>query len=180
MTATEETVKNWLQKLTEDELYEMFSAHIRDIYSVDGLYFLEIEKRFGTQAAIDIDSAVWKIMGIIEMKRLMKVFKPDEGRPFDTFVRIMKSTSWWLDLEDKEITYQPDEQRLILKNRSCRVQKNRIGKDLSEFKCKPVRMGFMKAFAETYSPKINVECITCHPDEHPDDLWCHWELSMIE
>lgn len=178
MSASNVTFKDLLKTLSEDELVEMFSAHIRDIYSVDGLYFLEIEKHFGTRAAIDIDTAVWKVMGIIEMKRLMKVFKPDNHRSFDTFVKIMKATSWWLDLDDKEITYLPEEKRLILKNRSCRVQKNRIEKGLPEFKCQPVRMGFLKAFAETYNTKINVCCKICHPEPHPDDLWCHWELSM--
>jgi hypothetical protein len=51
-------------------------------------------------------------------------------------------------------------------------------KGLDEFGCKPVRFGFLKAFAKEFNPDIVVNCNVCPPDEHPDDLWCEWEFKM--
>lgn len=170
----------WLKSLPEKQLLDLFFVHVRNMWAVDGLYFLGIEKREGNEAAVEIDTEVWQIMGAIEMKRLLEVFEVDDNRPFDKFVTIMKSTAWWLDLEDKSLEYYPDESKLILSNHKCRVQNNRMGKGLPEFPCKSVRLGFLESFARTYNDRISATCKTCPPDEHGDDLWCQWEFRMLE
>ena len=83
-----------------------------------------------------------------------------------------------MDLEDKEIEVMKD--HAILRNVRCRVQNTRLKKGLSEFGCKPVRFGFLKAFANEINPAIKVSCSMCPPDEHPEDLWCEWEFRLSE
>jgi len=180
MTNARDTDIDWLKNLPDDQLLDLFFVHIRDMWAVDGLYFLGIESRFGTESAVEIDSEVWKILAKIELKRLLEVFKVDKSRPFESFMTLIKASGWWLDLEDKTMEYIPDQKKLICTNHKCRVQLTRLKKGLSEFNCKPVRLGYIEAFAKTYNPNIKVNCITCPPDEHPEDLWCKWELIMIE
>ena len=33
-------------------------------------------------------------------------------------------------------------------------------------------------FASAYNRKIKTTCISCPPDEHPPDEWCHWLLEI--
>jgi hypothetical protein len=77
---------------------------------------------------------------------------------------------------DKDIILKKD--TAILRNVKCRVQNTRINKNLNEFGCKPVRWGFLKAFANEFNPNIEVLCNVCPPDDHPDDLWCEWEFRI--
>ncbi|MCK4435967.1 hypothetical protein KAU87_04060, partial [Candidatus Bathyarchaeota archaeon] len=59
-----------LRKLPREKLLELFFLQVKNLWRVDGLYFLGIEKQFGTEAATEIDSDCWKIMGKIEAREL--------------------------------------------------------------------------------------------------------------
>lgn len=163
--------------MTREDLIDLLFLHMRNLYAVDGLYFLGIEERYGTQAATEIDANVWKRMGTIEARRLKKRLGI-QGRDIGTLMRAMRLTSWSLDIEDKEI--EVDGNRGIIRNRNCRVQTTRARKGLKEFPCKNVRFGFMKSFAEEFNPEIKVKCVVCPPDERPEGLWCEWEFALRE
>jgi hypothetical protein len=90
-------------------------------------------------------------------------------------IKALRLSSWALDIENKE--YEIGEKEAIIRNTNCRVQNTRIKKGLTEFPCKQVRSEFMRAFAKEFNPNIQVECILCPPDKHPDNLWCEWKFS---
>jgi len=150
--------------------------HLRDMWAVDGLYFLEIEKRYGTNVAAEIDKKVWSVMGKIEARRLKKLFNINND-DIKTMINALRLSGWWLDLEDKEMLII-NEKKAIIRNLSCRVQKTRIKKNLGEFPCKPVRLAFLKSFTAEFNPGIIVKSNICPPDKHPDDLWCEWEFKI--
>jgi len=145
------------------------------MWAVDGFYYLGIEEKWGTEAATEVDRKVWEVMGKIEARKLKKFFNI-KGNDIPSMMKAVQYSGWALDLEDKEVVVE--ENRGIIRNVKCRVQNTRIKKDLDEFGCKPVRWGFLKAFAKEFNPDIVVNCNICPPDEHPDDLWCEWEFKM--
>jgi len=149
--------------------------HLRNMWAVDGLYYLGIEESFGTEAATEIDRKVWDVMGRIEALRIKKLFDIT-GTDIKSMIKALGYSGWALDLEDKEITVEKN--KAIVKNIKCRVQNTRIKKGLTEFGCKPVRFGFLKAFAKEFNPNIVVKCNVCPPDEHPKNLWCEWEFTL--
>ncbi len=149
--------------------------HLRDMWAVDGLYYLGIEEKFSTEAATEIDRGVWKVMGKIEARRIKKLFEIN-GDDIESMIKALRYSGWALDLEDKEIVVEKN--RAIVRNIKCRVQNTRISKGLSEFGCKPVRHGFLQSFAKEFNPKIEVNCNVCPPDKHPEDLWCEWEFIL--
>src|SRR4030042_988781 len=61
-----------LEKMPTEKLLDYFFLQIRNLWRVDGLYFLGVEKRFGTEVATEIDAAVWETMAAIEAKSLQK------------------------------------------------------------------------------------------------------------
>ncbi|MFQ6061375.1 MAG: DUF6125 family protein [Thermoplasmata archaeon] len=167
----------WLKELPKEEIINLMFLHIRNLWAVDGVYFLGIEERFGTEAATEIDAEVWERMAVIEARRLKRRMGVS-GRDILSFLQALRSTSWSLDLEDKEINIE--ERRILFRNRRCRVQKTRISRGLDEFACKEVRYSWMKAFAKELNPSISVQCTVCPPEEHPEDLWCEWVFVLEE
>ena len=168
--------REMLVKMPMEKLLDFFFLQIRNLWRVDGLYFLGIEKRFGTDAATEIDAGVWEIMAKIEAKSLRKTFQVGENPDVPTIMELLQKSSWALDQPFK--TFEVSDKRATLSIDRCRTQEARLKKGLSEFPCKKVRFGYLKNFAKTLNPKVEVNCLVCPPDKHPKDLWCKWEFKL--
>lgn len=151
--------------------------NLRNMWTVDGLYYLFIEEKYGTKEATEIDRKIWEIMGKIEARKIKELLNI-KGKDIPSVMKALSYSGWSMDLEDKDIEIK--ENKGIIRNIKCRVQNTRISKGLSEFGCKPVRWGFLKAFAKEFNPKIKVECNICPPDQHKDNLWCEWIFTLEE
>ena len=172
-----ETDKKLISKIPKEKIADFIFMHLRNMWAVDGLYYLGIEEKMDTETATEIDRKVWEVMGKIEAKRIKKLFDIKDN-DIPTVMNALKYSGWSLDLEDKEVIIEKD--RGIIRNVKCRVQNTRLKKGLIEFGCKPVRWGFLKSFAHEFNPNIVVKCNVCPPDEHPDDLWCEWIFEIKE
>ncbi|HPV97517.1 MAG: DUF6125 family protein [Spirochaetota bacterium] len=55
--------------------------------AIDGLWFLELEKRFGFEKALEIDLEVWKSYGVVLLKRIARMnnvaLDPGKIMPFE-------------------------------------------------------------------------------------------------
>lgn len=168
--------REMLAKMPMEKLLDFFFLQIRNLWRVDGLYFLGIEKRFGTEAATGIDAGVWETMAQIEAKSLQRMFKVGENPDVHTIIELLRRSSWALDQPFK--TVEISDKKATLSVDRCRTQEARLGKGLGEFPCKKVRFGYLKNFAITLNPKVEVNCTVCPPDKHPKDLWCKWEFTL--
>jgi hypothetical protein len=157
-------------------LLDSFFLQIRNIWRVDGLYFLGIERKFGTEAATEIDAGVWESMAAIEAKSLQRMFKISENPSVATIIDLLRKSSWALDQPFK--TIEAGDKRATLSIDRCRTQEARLSKGLCEFPCKKVRFGYLRNFAKTLNPKVEVNCLVCPPDKHPKDVWCKWEFRL--
>jgi hypothetical protein len=168
--------RNMLAKMSKEKLLDYFFLQIRNLWRVDGLYFLGIEKKFGTEPATEIDAGVWETMAAIEAKSLQKMFNVGENPDVSTIMNLLCKSSWALDQPFKTIEVIGN--RAVLSINRCRTQEARLNKGLDEFPCKKVRFGYLKNFAKTLNPKVEVNCLICPPDKHPKDLWCKWEFTL--
>ena len=166
--------RDFLNTKSKEELIELLFLHMRNLWAVDGLYFLGIEEKFGTEQATEIDKNVWQTMGKIEARKLKSFM--NLGNDIESLITALRTTSWALDLEDKE--FELSENRAIIRNIKCRTQLTRLNKNLTEFPCKPVRYGYLQAFAKEFNPKIKTICRVCPPDKHEQNLWCEWEFTL--
>ncbi len=164
-----------ISDIPKDKLADFIFMHLRDMWAVDGLYYLGIEEAFGTEAATEIDRKVWEVMGKLEARRIRNLFDITSD-DISSMIQGLRLSGWALDLEDKEIVVGKD--HAIVRNVRCRVQNTLLKKRLPEFSCKPVRFCFLKSFAIEFNKDIEVICKVCPPDKHPDDLWCEWEFKM--
>ena len=177
MYAGREADRKLLMEMEQDRLIDLLFVQMRNLWTVDGLYFIGIEDKFGTESATEIDRKVWEAMGKIEARRLKENLGL-KGNDIPSVMEALKMTGWSLDLENKEIIVSEDVG--IFRNTNCRVQKTRVKKGLGEFPCKMVRWSYLKAFAAELNPNIEVECKVCPPDVHQDNLWCEWVFKIKE
>ena len=168
--------REMLAKMPMEKLLDFFFLQIRNLWRVDGLYFLGIEKKFGTEAATEIDAGVWESMAAIEAKVLQKTFQVGENPDIPVIMDLLRRSSWALDQPFK--TVEIGSNRATLSIDRCRTQEARLGKGLGEFPCKQVRFGYLKSFAKTLNPEVEVKCLICPPDKHPKNLWCKWEFTL--
>ena len=163
-----------LTRLTKKKLLDLLHFQIRNIWRVDGLYFLGIEKEFGTQAAAKIDEECWKAMGTLEARQL-KEFLGTKQWSIPKIMEALELTSWALDQRHREVRVGKDQARFRVV--SCNTQLTRIRKGLTEFPCRPVREGYLNAFVKELDPSVVVTCKICPPSAHPENAWCEWEFS---
>jgi hypothetical protein len=164
-----------LNKMSKEDLLSLFHMHIRNLWRVDGLYFLGIEEKFGTEAATQIDTNCWKVLGKLEareLKNLLRIEKND----IPSFMHALRNTSWSLYQEEKQSEVLGS--RAIYRVVKCRTQETRVSKSLGIFPCKNVRFTYLKSFAEEFNPDIEVKCQVAPPDERPKGVWCQWEFTL--
>jgi len=168
--------REMLAEMPTEKLVDFFFLQIRNLWRVDGLYFLGIEKEFGTEAATQIDARAWQIMAQIEARSLRKMFQVDENADIPTIMGLLSKSSWALDQPFK--TVKVSNKKAVLSIDRCRTQEARLKRGLGEFPCKRVRFNYLKNFAKTLNPNVDVNCIVCPPDKHPTNLWCKWEFRL--
>lgn len=168
-----------LLTLEPGKMAELLLAHTRTVFRVDGLYFLGIEKRFGTEAATEIDRECWAVMGTLEARALKKLLPP-VGSGIENFVNALLLTSWSLDQPHKEVNVEPEKGRARYRVKKCMTQHARLKKDLSVFPCKPVREGYLRSFTREFDPTIQLVSAQAPPDQRPEDLWCEWIFEESE
>lgn len=163
-----------LSSLDKWELVDLLLFNIRNVWRVDGLYFLGIEEKFGTEDATEIDKKCWEYLAKVEARYLKEMFSLEDS--LEGLSKALRLTSWALDHPSKEMEIK--DEVLTLRITECHTQKTRVEKGLKEFPCKSVRLNYLKTFVEGFSQNINISCNVCPPDEHPNDLWCEWEFKM--
>ena len=167
--------REMLNAMSKEKLLDLFFLHIKNLWRVDGLYFLGIEEKFGTDAATEIDADCWRLMGKLEARDLKDAFGFKEVS-VASLLDLLQKTSWALDQASKEVEVAAN--RGVFRVIKCRTQETRIRKGLGIFPCKRVRFGYLKSFAEELNPEIEVVCRVCPPGERPDGVWCEWEFRL--
>jgi len=167
--------REMLQAMPKDKLLNLFFLHIRNLWRVDGLYFLGIEEKFGTEAATEIDIACWKLMAKLEARDLKALLEMKQN-DIPAFMYTLRNTSWALNQKEKEV--EVSKQKGVFRVVKCRTQLTRLRKGLEIFPCKQVRFTYLKAFAEEFNSNIKVECRFCPPEKRSENVWCEWEFKL--
>jgi len=175
MNSANEQDRQMLKAMSKEKLLDLFFMHIRNLWRVDGLYFLGIEEKFGTEAATQIDTNCWKVIGKLEARELKNLLGLEKN-DIPALMHALRNSSWSLYQEEKQVEASPS--KGVYRVIKCRTQQTRINKGLGEFPCKNVRFSYLKSFAEEFNSNIKVNCHICPPGAHPKKVWCEWEFTI--
>lgn len=171
----EEQHQQILSKLNGPKMYfELMQDLAKRWLAHDGLWFQTIEKEYGMDAAIKMDAAAWERFAPIEAERILKFFHlPNNGG-----IQVLKE-ALGLRLHafiHKQEIIDVNENKIILRMNECRVQSARNRKNMPDFPCKSVGLVEHTSFAKTIDPRIQIRCVACPPDKHPEEYYCAWEF----
>lgn len=167
-----------LYGLSREELIRIIVDDAKNWLAHDGVWFQAIEKRYGMDAAVDIDTDAWSRFTIIEAKRIMDRLGIKPGGGIRSLVECLKHRFYArLNLQECiEVT----DKRVVFRMIDCRVQSARKRKGLADHPCKSVGIVEYSEFAKAIDPRITTRCIACPPDAHPEEFWCAWEFILDE
>ena len=162
--------------LSKEELLELLQNASKNWLTHDGLWFREVEARFGLEAAIELDKRAWEKFTVIEAQRIMKNLNIKPGGGIQALAKALKFRLYaYINIQEiKEIS----DTRLVFRMNTCRVQEARKKQGLPDFPCKPVGIIEYSGFAKTIDPRIKTTCLVCPPDPHPPDCMCAWEFTL--
>jgi hypothetical protein len=145
-------------------------------FAMDGLWFQAVERKYGMEAALDMDREVWVQFAAIEAHRIKKrLALPDKGG-LDA-LNIAFSNRLASLLNSLEIM-RPDEKTLIVTTKTCRVQTARKRKGMAQFPCLSVGMIEFPVFARAIDSRIVSTCLSCPPETQPGIPYCSWKFTL--
>lgn len=159
-----------------DERDELIDFLHRQYRLVDAYWFLEVEKKFGLPAAVELNENVWEILGAKTAREIKRRFNIKE-KGLKGFIKALKYYPW-----TKITGYVIDEQKnkIIITVPHCPPQEARIKNKLGEFPCKQMHLKDFSGFAKEIDEKIKTRCLFAPPDKHPQDCFCKWEFTLEE
>jgi hypothetical protein len=165
-----------LYALSKEELVRIITDDAKNWLAHDGVWFQSLEKKFGMDVAVDIDTDAWRLFTVIEAKRIMERLGLKPGGGIPALVECLKHRFYArLNLQESiEVT----QNRAVFRMIDCRVQSARKRKGLADHPCKSVGIVEYSGFASTVDPRIQTRCIACPPDAHPEQFWCAWEFTL--
>ena len=165
-----------LYDLSKEELVKIITDDAKNWLAHDGVWFQSIEKKYGMEVAVELDTDAWRLFTVIEAKRIMERLGLKPGGGIAALTECLKHRFYArLNLQE---CIEVSEQRAVFRMLDCRVQSARKRKGLPDHPCKSVGIVEYSEFARTIDPRIQTRCLACPPDAHPDEFWCAWEFTL--
>lgn len=167
-----------LLSLSKETLIDMLEDSAKNWLAHDGLWFQAVERQYGMEKAIELDTEAWITFTQIEAKRIMRLHGIEPGGGIPALQKALQFRLYARINEQSLIS--SDEKSLRFEMNLCRVQSARARKGLDDFPCKSVGIAEYAYFAHTIDPRIRTTVISCPPDPHPPDYFCAWQFTLEE
>ena len=144
----------------------------------DGLWFLEVEKAYGMEKAIELDRNAWEKFTVIEAKRIMQRHNLPPNGGLET-LKIALGLRMYAYINTQEIVEETPTS-LVFRMNECRIQTARARDGREPFPCKQVGIVEYVFFAKTIDLRIKTDCVLCPPDKKHPKYWCAWKFSLAK
>jgi len=157
----------------EGNLAELCS---KSLYTLDGLWFTLLERKYGLDVALDIDLEVWRKFSPIHIRRLKEAFAIKDDNSIRAVVSLLK-------IDPIQLIYKPEvvtltDNNAVFRCTDCPPQKARVRDGKGEFPCRQVGEAIFRSYAEAIDPGVKLSCLVCPPDTHPPEFWCQWQFEI--
>jgi len=162
-----------IEKLDREKLLVLTKNFAKNWLAHDGLWFQAVERAHGIEHAIELDAQAWSRFSPIEAKRIKEFLNLPENGGLETLKTALEYRLYAVLNKQRSVL---KDGRLRFYMDDCRVQSTRKRRGLPDFPCKPVGLVEYSTFAAEIDPRIKTRCITCPPDDHPEEYYCSWEF----
>ncbi len=165
-----------LEGLPRETLIKLLKAYSRNWQTLDGLWFGNVEKEFGLDAAVRLDLSNWRKQAALEARRLRDALGLTEGG-LDSVLTVLSFMSWQLTSPLYEVEKE-GQSEVVFRYRRCAVQEGRAKQGKVVFPCKTMKLTLLSGIAGIVEPNAVVTCLSCLPDKPGRDYWCRWRLTL--
>lgn len=148
----------------------------RSLFTVDGLWFLTVEEKYGFDAAFELNQVVWQKGSFIHGRRLLKNFAIKEDTPLRTLIKLLFTDPIMFAHKPEVVTLT--DTKAVFRCLECPIQAARIRDGKGVYDGKPGCSLLFKAYAELIDPRLKVTCLACAPDPDSPEYWCEWEFEI--
>ncbi|MHC4687287.1 MAG: DUF6125 family protein [Planctomycetota bacterium] len=165
-----------LSKLSKKELLEFIDMLQKNWWNLQNNYILYINTEYGEEAAVRADAHCFSANVKVQMYRLKKMLGLKDD--LQSLMDAMALSTIWANA-DYDIL-KIDKKKFGIKVTNCHQQVRRLEDGLGEIACKPAGIAICETAARIINPAVNVTCLVCPPDEHPENVWCEWEFEILK
>jgi hypothetical protein len=166
-----------ISELPREVLEAMLADFAKNWLAHDGLWFQAVEKQYGMEKAIELDTEAWIKFTVIEAKRIMKLHNIEPGSGLEGLKKALGYRLY--AVLNKQVIRNETENSFEFYMVDCRVQSARTRKKMPLFPCKSVGIEEYSGFARTVDERIKTEVIGCPPDPHAGkEYYCGWRFSI--
>lgn len=164
-----------IESLTREQLLALVEAYARNAIALDGVWFQAVEHDAGMEAAMRYDCEAWERFGLTEARRLKGLLGLGERPGLDGLARALPLR---FQSVANECTVRCEDDAVVYRIESCRVQRARAEKGLGYHPCKQVGEVEHPAFARGIDERLACTCLSCHPDVTDDTCSCSWRFTL--
>lgn len=165
-------------ELPQKDLVSLVKICRKDSRFLDGLWFMNIEDRFGFEEAMKIHCEMWGQFGRYQARLIKAAFDLGDD-PISALVMAVDLDPAWL-LWDYTIGPLSGTEALF-RVTGCKAQQVRIkiGRGINPH-CQKTDGAYFTSFARALDPLIRVRCDIGPPERYSDNLWCEWKFYIEE
>ena len=167
-----------LQEMPREQLLDILKALSLNWLANDGVWFQAVEFTQGMNDAKRCNDSCWAHLSPLEADDIRR-FLDLPAHPGLAGLKQALGFRLYSRINTQTIIDEgPDS--FVFQMNVCRVQATRRRKKLDDYPCKSAGLVEYNAFARSIDSRIQVECIGCPPDAHPDEWFCAWRFTIKE
>lgn len=165
----------WLVNMEKEKLISLIEAMAANWLANDGVWFQAVENSRDMNTSKRCNDTCWSSYSPLEAGMLKSFLRLPEQSGLDGLEQALRFRLYAL-INEQTMERSGDE--LIFRMVTCRVQETRKRKGLPDYSCKSAGMVEFQTFARMIDSGIKAECISCPPDEHPEEWVCAWRFYI--
>jgi hypothetical protein len=159
--------------ISGDDLREVAA---RTHYTIDGLWFLAVEEKYGFDVAFELNQVVWEKAGPIIGKRLLKNLDTKGKPPLQVLIEMLFADPL-IYVHKPEVTDLTG-LKAVFRCLECPIQIARIRDGKGVYDGIPGCTMLFQAYAHLVDPRITTSCNACAPNPDSPEYWCEWIFEI--
>jgi hypothetical protein len=165
-----------LLDMDDETSHELMKTIAKNWLVNDGVWFQAVEFDRGMNDAKRCNDSCWAQFSPYEANSIKTFLNLDNSPGLEGLKKALGFRMY--SMINKQSIVDETENSFTFQMNECRVQVARKRKKLDDYPCKSGGLVEYAYFARAIDKRIKTECISCPPDDHPEDWYCAWRFSI--